>query len=468
MGISIGLDIAVKALRAHQLAVDVASHNLANATSPGFSRQRVLLRPLGIDGSDHFTRDALLGRTGFGVDASDVNRVRDIFLDYQQRQALGQRTQSETQAQALEKAELVFNDPSDDGLAAMLAQFWNAWHDVVNDPEGSAARTTLVHTTTTLASRIQRAHSNLTKQRDDLNYQVDAMGLRINAIADELAQLNFQVKQVELSGEMANDLRDRRDLLLDQLAEIGNIDVTEESDHTVTVKLGNHDLVSGAQSYAVEVVGDGGTPEMKNLQFVSDGVAVDVSSGELRGLLDARDTDMPALIAKLDTLAAKLIESVNTLHKTGYGLDDLAGPPGPERDFFSGTGAADIALHADLLSDPNKIAAAGGAGKPGDGSVALQIAELQMQATLGTQTFEEYYSSMVAVLGADVSRVQGLAASNQLLTNHLEAMRQSVQGVNIDEEVANLHAAQYAYQAAARVITTIDEMLDTLINRMAV
>ncbi|MBK7328441.1 MAG: hypothetical protein IPI85_04865 [Dehalococcoidia bacterium] len=134
---SIGLDTAVKALRAHQLAVDVASHNIANAQTPGFSRQRVLLRPIGIDGSDHFTRDNLLGRAGMGVDAKDVNRIRDTFLDFQARQSISSQGQFASLATPLGNAEVVFNDPSDDGISALLGKFWAAWHDVVNEPESS-------------------------------------------------------------------------------------------------------------------------------------------------------------------------------------------------------------------------------------------------------------------------------------------------------------------------------------------
>ncbi|MGE5596182.1 MAG: flagellar hook-associated protein FlgK [Hyphomicrobiales bacterium] len=462
MALSIGLDTAVKALRAHQLAVDVASHNIANANSPGFSRQRVNLRPLGIDGSDHFTRDALLGRTGFGVDASDVNRVRDLFLDFQQRQALGSQSQYEAQADALSKAEIVFNDPSDEGLSGVMSAFWNAWHDVVNDPESSAARTTLVNTTTTLTARLQRAYNDLETQRKDLNFQVDNIAGEINAKATEIAQLNFQIKQVELSGDQANDLRDRRDLLVDQLAELGQVTYTEQPDKSLTVYFGSHELVTGNTAREVQSVPDAANPGMRKLQFVMDGEDVTTTTGKLRGVLDARDADLPALISKLDTLAQQLITSVNADHATGYGLDNSTG-----LGFFTGTGAADISINATLASDPSKIAAASGPDKPGDGSVALQIADLQKATPMGggTQSFDEYYGNLVTVLGADVNRVKGLAKSGEMLTSHLESLRQSVQGVNIDEEVTNLNAAQHAYEAAARVITTIDEMLDTLINR---
>lgn len=467
MGLSIGLDTAVKALRAHQLAVDIAAHNIANANTPGFSRQRVLLRPIGFDAVDSWG-GGLLGRPGLGVDASDVQRVRDVFLDYQQRNAISQREQARAQAGALERAELVFNDPSDEGLSALLSQFWNAWHDVANDPESSAARTTLVHVTATLAGRIRRAHSNLLHQQSNLNDRVKAVASEINAATEEIAKLNQQIQQVELMGQPANDLRDRRDLLLDRLSEIGNISYQEAEDGTVTVVFGDDItdpaqlLVSGNTFREVAAVDVGGFYE---IQFTDSGDPVDVDSGELRGLLDARDTDFPALVAKLDDLAKALIDQVNAIHGTGFGLDGVDG-----RDFFTGTGAADIAINSELVDDPYKIGAASAADAPGDGSIALQLANLQFvaQASLGGRSIDEYYADMVATLGADVSRNQGLAKSNELLTNHLEALRQSVQGVNIDEEVTNLAAAQYAYQAAARVVTTIDQMLDTLINRMAV
>lgn len=463
MALSLGLDTAVKALRAHQLAVDVAAHNIANANSPGFSRQRVLLRPLGPDGSDHLTRDALIGRTGYGVDASDVNRVRNVFIDYQQRTAFASLGQSQALASALATAEIVFNDPTDDGLSELLSQFWNSWHDVANDPESSAARTSLVHVTTTLTTRLQRAYNQLSEQRTDLNYQVDSIASVINSHAAEIAALNFQIQQVELNGDAANDLRDRRDLLIDQLSMYGNVSYTELADKTVTVHFGDHLLVERNTANRVEALDDGNG--MRQVHPEGDATPIAVTGGELRGVLDARDADLPALLAKLDALAEQLISSVNAVHQAGYALDGTTG-----LDFFTGTGAADIAVGAALIANPALIAAAANPNAPGDATVARAIADLQQarHAALNNQTFGEYYANTVTVLGADVNRANGLVKSSELLTDHLEALRQSVQGVNIDEEVTNMNAAQYAYQAAARVITTIDEMLDVLINRTGV
>src|SRR5689334_5756111 len=140
MSLSIGLDTAVKALRAHQLAVDVASHNIANANTPGFSRQRVILRPEGLMASSRDSHDGLLGKPGYGVSATDVTRVRDMFLDFQARQAAGSQAQYDALSTALGRAELTFNEPSDDGIQAQIGAFFNAWQDVVNDPESPAAR----------------------------------------------------------------------------------------------------------------------------------------------------------------------------------------------------------------------------------------------------------------------------------------------------------------------------------------
>lgn len=462
MALSVGLDTAVKALRAHQLAVDVASHNIANSLTPGFSRQRVLLRPVGLDGNAYMGRDSLLGRAGMGVDASDVQRVRNPMLDFQARQFLGAQAQFTALADALSQAEFVFNEPTDEGLSTSMAAYWNAWHDVVNDPESPSARTALIHAATTLAVRLNRAHANLTIQRDDLNIGITALADEINGISREIADLNLRIKQVELNGEMANDLRDRRDVLLDNLSKIANISYSEQEDSTVVVYLGNHELVIATQWRKVVTQPQAGNPGMDELVFELDGLPVQATAGKLAGLLEARDVTLLDLIAEVDDLANGLRTEVNALHQLGFGLDGTTG-----EDFFVGTGARDIAVNPLLMASPEKIAAASAAGMPGDGSLALQIANLQQTKTMAgaTLTIDEFYASLVSVLGADTARAQGLAETNDLLMSHLEGMRQSVSGVNIDEEVTNLTQAQHAYSAAARVLTAIDEMLDQLINR---
>ncbi len=465
MGLSIGLDTAVKALRAHQVAVDTASHNIANANTPGFSRQRVLLRPLGVDGSDHFTRDSLLGRVGFGVEAKEINRIRDIFLDFQARQAISGRSQWQSQATALGRAEVTFNEPGEDGLAAVMGKFWVAWHDVANDPEASASRTTLTNTALTMTSRIQRAYNDLQAQRSEIDRQVGAAAGTINAAASEIAELNFQIKQVEITGDNANDLRDRRDLLLDQLSATAQISYSEQEDSTVTVYLGSHELVTQNTARLVEAKPDANNGGLLTISFKEDGEPISVGSGSLKGLLDTRDSALPTLISKLNQLATGVMTAVNAVHSTGFGLDGSTG-----NAFFTGTDASDITVNAVVAGDPRKVAAASATAQPGDGSIALAIADIQRALTMtaGTESFDQFYLNLVGTLGADAERARGIADSTGLLNDHLEGLRSSVQGVSIDEEVTNLNQAQHAYNAAARVISVIDEMLDTLINRTGV
>jgi flagellar hook-associated protein 1 FlgK len=464
MALSIGLDSAVKALRAHQLAVDVASHNIANAQSPGFSRQRVLLRPDGLNASDRSSHDSLLGKSGNGVTASDVTRVRDIFLDFQARQTSSSMSQYDAFSTALGRAELTFNEPGDSGIASQLGKFFNAWHDVVNDPESPAARVALVHATTTLTSNLQRAASDLSTLRADVNQNVRSLEDEINSRAGEIASLNLQIVQVEAIGDKANDLRDRRDLLLDQLSALGQITYSENTDHSVSVYLGNHELVSQSNYQAVQAVTDTnpGNAGMEILVFRDDQTAVTSNTGKLKGLYDVRDIAIPGVLAKLDTLASNLITSVNAIHATGFGLDGTTA-----QGFLTGTGASTIAIDPVIAANPNKIAASTQLGTVGNGANALAIADLEKTASaaLGGATIEQYYGNIVSVLGSDVSRADGMAASNGLLNSHIEAQRQGVSGVNLDEEITNMNASQHAYQAASRVISTIDEMLDVLINR---
>lgn len=465
MGMSIGLNTAILALRAHQLAVDTASHNIANAQTPGYSRQRVLLRPLVVGSGAFNAPSGLLANPGAGVDANDLHRVRDTFLDFQARSALGNSARWQAAAGALQRAELTIGEPSDSGIAASMAQFWSSWHDVANSPTSPAARSTLVNAASALAGKFKAIRAYLVSQRGEANVQVTDMARQVNDAATEIASLNIKIAQFEATGAEASDLRDRRDVLLDNLASLGNINYTEQPDKTVTVEWGGHTLVQANTSENVGVEPDPGNPGMSRLVFTSDSQPLDTTAGKLAGLAEARDMALPALIAKLDALAGDLITNINALHSTGFGLDNSTG-----NNFLSGTDAATIDVDAVILGDQQKIAAASAANLPGDSSKALALANLQLQKLMAgsSQTFDEYFTNMVTVLGSDVNQAINNADGANLVQLHLEAQRQSVSGVNIDEEVTNLNLAQHAYNASARVITVIDSMLDTLINRTAV
>ncbi len=464
MGMSVGLNTAVLALRAHQLAVDVASHNVANAQSPGYSRQRVLLRPLVIPGAFGMG-SGLHANPGAGVDASALHRVRDTFLDYQARQAFSNEAYWGASTQALQRAELTFNEPSEDGLGAVMNRFWSSWHDVVTNPDSAAARSTLVNAGSAVGSRFQAMRADLGAQRGNLNTQIVDVARKINDASSEIATLNVTIAQFEAGGREASDLRDRRDMLLDGLSKLGPITYSEQPDTTVTVQWGSHTLVQANQSENVAVQADPGNTGMDRLYFTSDNAVLDTSAGELGGLKHVRDTALPALITKLDTLAAGIITNINAIHTTGYGIDNSTG-----NALFNGTDAATITINPVIGGNPDKLATSAAANTPGDSSMALAMANLQLDRLMagGTQTFDEFYGNTVTVLGADVAQSIVNVDGASLVSGHIDQSRQSVSGVNIDEEVMNMTLSQHAYDASARVITVIDSMLDTLINRTAI
>ena len=277
-----------------------------------------------------------------------MNRIRDTFLDFQARKGISAQGQHKALSAPLSNAEVVFNDPSDDGMSALLGKFWAAWHDLTNEPESSPTRTALIHATTTFTTRLQVAHQQLTQQRADLNVTVQGIGEEINSKATEIAGLNLQIKQVELNGDMANDLRDRRDLLLDQLSSLGNISYSEDETGSMSVYLGTHELVFGTAARKVNVVDDLTNPGMVKLQFAIDSDDVQVHSGQLRGVLDARDVALPELIARLNNFVTGLMNTVNSIHQQGYGLNDATA-----LSFFTGTDASNIAVNSVLQAAPN-------------------------------------------------------------------------------------------------------------------
>lgn len=464
MGMSVGLNTAVLALRAHQLSVDVASHNIANAQSPGYSRQRVLLQPLVIPGAFGMG-SGLHANPGAGVDASSLHRVRDTFLDYQARQAFSNEAYWAGATEGLQRAELTFNEPSDDGLGSVMNRFWASWHDVVTNPESAAARSTLVNAASAMGSRFQAMRADLTSQRGHVNTQVRDIARQVNDATGEIAQLNVTIAQFEASGREASDLRDRRDTLLDGLSKLGPITYQEQADRTVTVHWGSHVLVQAEQAQNVGIEPDPGNTGMDRLYFTSDSAVLDTTAGKLGGLTHVRDNALPDLITKLDTLATGLITNINAIHSTGYGIDNSTGNP-----LFNGTNAASITVNPVIGSNPDKLATSAGANTPGDSSKALEVANLQLQRLMAgsTQSFDEFYGNLVTVLGADVAQSKVNVDGAALVSSHVDQSRQSVSGVNIDEEVMNMTLSQHAYDASARVITVIDSMLDTLINRTAV
>ena len=471
MSISVSLDSALSALLAHQAGVDTTSHNIANVATTGYSRQRVRLQ--GIPGS--YTLDPM-PRAGMGVDIVDVERVRDIFVGFQIRIANQAAGRFAARAASLQRVEIALGEPSESGLRTAMSAFWNSWRDLSNAPDSGAARITVVQSAETMALTAQRIHGSLLTLRDEADLRLRADITEIHQLSAEIAALNEQISTLAISGHDAGDLRDRRDLALDRLSTLLDVHYTLREDGTIDVDAAGRSLVRSNSAFAVY-----GDPNIANnnyvdIKFVVDDAPLTIGDGELRGLIDQRNTELPALIEDLNTLVSQIIADVNAAHAGGYGLDGVTG-----RAFFAGTDASDIAVDAIILGDLDTLAAATNfdvidGTPPGDGSNAAAISDLQYALALSgaTVTYDEFYGAYVGSIGAAVQQservadAQGLlllADAQGLLLQQLEAVRQSESGVNLDEEMVQLMRYQRAYEAAARVISVVDEMLDTLINR---
>lgn len=469
----LGIQTALRALMAQQKATETAGHNIANANTPGYSRQRVEL----VASDTPYTvpslgRPEVPGQLGTGVDIVAIERIRNAFLDLQVRNEAGNLGYWEVRRDSLQKVEVILGEPTDNGLNNTMVAFWNAWQELSKTPESLAVRSEVRQRAITLAETIRHTYGQLKQLQDDLNFQVEVTISQINTIGEQIANLNEQIARSVSMGDNPNDLRDRRDLLLDELAKMVDITVTEQPGGMIDVAIGDRNLVQGTTVDALQAVPDPLNNNFYQVQWSSDSTPVSMASGSLLGLIWARDTGTAGVLKQLNELAAALVSEVNAQHRAGYGFDDSTG-----NDFFSGTGAADITVAAGILADLNKIAAAGedptnpGHGiLPGDGSNALLIAQLKDKSTMPpaapTGTFGDYYRSLVAMAGIDTEQAMRMAKNEEILVGEFENKRQSVMGVSIDEEMANIIQFTRAYQAAARVLTTLDEQLDIIINRM--
>jgi len=284
-----------------------------------------------------------------------------------------------------------------------------------------------------------------------------------NSIAGKLATLNGEIANIHAMDLQPNDLLDQRDRLLDNLAEISDISIGTQDSGEVLVSIGGHALIVGKNNYALETNPDPGNNNLSAITW-EDGAAFNPQAGSISAHLDARDRVIPDLMTGLDQIASTLITEVNGLHQSGFGLDNSTG-----LDFFAGSDALSISISGDI-SDPASIASAAAANSPGDASIAGLIAGLRHQTLMagGTQMMTSFYADQVAGLGLEIRNSESQADNTGLVKNALSVQRESVSGVSLDEEAANLIKAQRAFEAIARMATTIDEMLDRIINGLGI
>jgi flagellar hook-associated protein 1 FlgK len=455
------IENGLSALRAFRAATETISHNIANAATEGYTRQEVKIaaRPA----ATYFGFNSLATVTsGDGSEVDDIRRFRNAFLDRRFRSAAQETGRLTIESDSLSRIEQSFNEPSDSGVTANMNRFFTAWQDVANNPESSSGRTALVERSQSLALRFNEAAAALQGEQRNLDLIVGGRVREVNDLAQRIADLNGKIRIAKAVGQTPNDLMDERDLKIDKLATYASITYADNPDGTIDVSIGGRALVAGNAANAIATTP--GPNGYQQVVWAADNAAVALTSGEIFGAITVRDTLIANQLATLDGLANGIMAAVNALHTTGIGLDGATGLP-----FFTGAGAAAIAVNPALVTSPRSIgAAAGPAGLPGDNAIALQIANLLEAKTMNgaTATFTSYWNTAIAQLGIDVEHASVERESQQAIQAQMAKDRDAESGVSLDEEAANLVRFQRSFEAAAHVIKVVDEMLATVIRDM--
>ena len=472
MSIGSILNMARTAMSAHQTALQVASQNISNATTEGYSRQRVEL-------TTSLPTVFPYGSIGTGVAIAGVTRARDTLLDAAFRQGSSGAFAADTTNTALSQIQSVLGEPSDSGLNAALDAYWSAWNDLSADPTNSAAKSMVRETGNNVANTLNSFASQLDQVDQNNRERMSADVSRVNELTKEIGGLNNQIVSAESGGQSANDLRDARDKALDELSNLVGGQVVEHQNGGIAVYAGGRMLVDGTTVKQLEVI-DGQPP---TIQFAGGGTPISGVGGSLGAELTVSITTIPNVMSRLDSLAKGLVQSVNAIHSAGTvftGNPPVASPAG---NFFdvttpppSGTDprltARGIRLNPALTSAT--VASAGpGASGPGNNGTALAIAGLRDAAVgfttaggspVATTRFGDFYNESVSIVATATQQSADEATVQHTLASNADTRRQSVSGVSTDEELINVIQAQHAYQGAARLVSVVDEMMQTLVD----
>ncbi len=561
------LDIGRAGLQVAQVQLDIGGNNIANVNRTGFTRQRATL----LERAPNIETYGAIGRGPF---ISGIERLRDQFLDVAYRQEFSSFGAADTAATFFNRLEDVFNEPSDLGLSDQLNAFFDALQDFANAADDLPTRVATMEEAAALAGTLNDIDRRLNQLRTNANDQVKDTVTEINSLGERIAELNTSIQRLEGSGRAANGLRDERDVLLDQLAELTNIQYRERDNGIIDVLIGGEQFINGRDVRQLEAVAnptiDPDRPDLVQVQFVDTGLPVPVRDGRLQGLLNARDTAIATVEDQLDTLAFGVIENINRLQASGNGLNNYdeavttqypvsnstaplntaglpfpvtdgsfdvlvydnsgnlvetltipvtaSGPvggqstltsianainfsaslsttvsdgrmqitPNANRNFiiandtsgfvlatglgsvFTGTDAGSMGVNQEILDRPDWISSSNSTNPQDTGNnvIALAMAQLRDQPILvsGTQDINQFYEATLVELGVEARANGQLLEVQRNATEDFDARRQEVSGVNIDEEVTNLLQVQRAFEASARIITTTDRMLETLLN----
>jgi flagellar hook-associated protein 1 FlgK len=493
-GLYAGLYVGLSGLKAQQSALDVVGHNIANVNTPGYTRQRANLSSNQgqSEGQVYF---------GSGVSLTSVQGVRDKFLDLQIYQETARQTGANERLSGLTAVSTTLGDTGTSGLAAQIQNFFQGFQALASQPESGALRTNLLGQAQTMITGMQAQYRVLADQRNSDDQSVASLVTEVNALTDQIARLNQRISTAVPKGS-DSDAVDQRKTVTDSLAALVGINVSEgnNGDYQITLDSGSAVLVSGNSSFKLQTTAGGAALDNHLIvQSVMGASVVDVTSsiknGQLGGKLDLRDNLLAGYQRQLDQIAAGVAGRVNLLHRTGIAADGVTTgndffqsgvanganglPPAiTAASFYKGMVNA-LSVNAAVSGNPSLIAAAGPlvppavTAAPGDNANANAIAKLQLAtATVDTNgdgvgdsgPYSTSVGSLVSDVGTAVQKWDAQNTTQQNLVTALQAQRDSVSGVSLDEEATSMMTLQRGYQASARFISVINQLTDELVN----
>ncbi len=447
------LELNRRSLLSSQYALQTINHNIANVNTAGYSRQQVNMHT-------SYPIKTSFGVLGTGVSAVSVQRATAEFYTRQMRNENSTLGGWDATCSVLSEIEMIVNEPSDTGLASALDAFFSAWNDLASDPESSALRVGVVESAKTLCETMHEMDHSLQKTGDNIESQIKYNVDQFNKLLTMISELNGKIVATESSGVSASDLRDERDRLILEASRIARIDVKEDRYGAVDVFLGGTNVVHRSEARYL----DTSLESLSGNNWVevvaeNNGETIRVEDGELAGLLEVRAENLDQVRNSLDNIASILIAKVNEIHSRGMTSQ------GSGFDFFVGEGAGDISISLPIEQNADLVATSYD-GTIGDNTLANDICTLSETIISEDEplTINGLYESLVAEVGIYSRNARNMMSNQTLILDNIELRKESITGVNLDEELIQLTKFEQSYEAAARVLKTVEELTDTILD----
>ncbi|MFZ0452492.1 MAG: flagellar hook-associated protein FlgK [Ignavibacteriaceae bacterium] len=450
MSLSRIFDIARSSLAAYQGALDVTSHNVANAANENYSRQRVEL-------STNLPQNLAGMVWGTGVKIDQITRARNQLTDTQIRNNNSTYNDSSHRSEILSQVESLFPEPSDQGISSLITSFFDSWNELSVTPNSPTLRTNVVQAAQKLSSQVQTVYQGLDEVRGSLLNDTKSKVQELNSLLKQVTTLNNQIASASVSGSNNNDLLDQRDHVIDQLSEIANVSISYDNSNAAIISVGG--VFAADQNVSTEFKVNSVNNSLT--LTTSDGNSVaNIKGGTLFASMDTYSNTIPQYQDNLNNVMNTLVESVNNVHSKGY---TNTGSPETGINFFNSYQDGVLKINDRILSNNNYIAVSSD-GTSGNGDIAVSIAGLSSQALINGSTISDSYSTLVSNIGNDKNTADQQANSGQLILQQLQDQKNSYSGVSIDEEMTNVITYQRSYDASAKLITVADQMLQTVLN----